>query len=225
MAQRRRSLKASFLYRGSHSPRAQRCGRRRATLEALEGRDMPATLTVNSLSDAVSPGAGEVTLRQAIVASETGGTTALGQTGTENDTIVFASGLSGAIALGQVGDTSLGPTALLVDNNDQLTIDGANGGSGITIERDSSVSNLRLFNVAAGASLTLESLTLANGQATGAAGGNTGYDGGQGGGAAGLGGAIFNAGVLNLVQDTLTGNGAQGGAGGDVPSQGSDGGA
>jgi hypothetical protein len=198
---------------------------RRPTLEWLEGRNMPATLMVNSLSDAVSPGAGEVTLRQAIVASETGGTTALDQTGTGNDTIVFAPGLAGLIDLAQIGDTSLGPSALVINNNDQLTIDGANGAGGITIERDSSVSNLRLFNVTAGASLTLESLTLANGQATGANGGGTGLDGGQGGGAAGLGGAVFNAGVLNLVQDSLTGNAAQGGAGGSIPSMGSDGGA
>ncbi|HWB13080.1 MAG TPA: DUF4214 domain-containing protein [Pirellulales bacterium] len=186
---------------------------------------MPAALMVNSLSDAVSPGAGEVTLRQAIFASETNGTTALNQTGTGNDTIVFAPGLFGTIDLSQVGDTSLGPSALLINNNVQLTIDGANGASGITIERDSSLSNLRLFNVAAGASLTLESLTLAGGQATGAAGGNTGLDGGQGGGAAGMGGAVFNVGTLNLVQDTLTGNAAQGGAGGSIPNMGSDGGA
>ncbi|HVX11763.1 MAG TPA: DUF4214 domain-containing protein [Pirellulales bacterium] len=223
MGQPRRSFKG-FFFRGnsnSQSPRRNRL--RRATLEALEGRDMPATLTVNSLSDAVSPPAGDVTLRQAIIASETGGTTALGQTGTGNDTIVFAAGLSGTIDLSQVGDTSLGPSALIIDNNDQLTIDG--GSSGITIERDSSVANLRLFNVAAGASLTLESLTLANGQATGADGGDTGYASGQGGGGAGLGGAVFNEGTLNLVQDTLTGNGAQGGAGGTVPSAGIAGGA
>lgn len=198
---------------------------RRPTLEWLEGRAMPATLTVNSLSDAVSPGAGEVTLRQAIVASETDGTTALNQTGTGNDTIVFAPGLSGTIDLSQVGDTSLGPSALVINNNDQLTINGNNGGSGITIERDSSVSNLRLFDVAVGASLTLESLTLANGQATGDPGGDTGYASGQGGGGAGLGGAIFNAGSLSLVQDTLTTNAAQGGAGGTPPNQGTFGGA
>jgi len=176
---------------------------------------MLATLTVNNLSDSVSPGAGQVTLRQAIVASENQTATALGDTGTGNDTIVFAPGLQGAIDLSQVGDTSMGPTALIIDNGDQLTIDGGNGGSGITIDRDSSVSNLRLFDVAAGASLTLESLTLANGQATGAAGVTEGLGGGAGGGGAGLGGAVFNQGSLNLSQDTLTGNTALGGAGGD----------
>jgi len=210
---------SSVFSRRKRRPQASaRPARRRYTLELLEDRSMLATLTVNNLSDAVSPGAGQVTLRQAIVASESQTATALGDIGTGNDTIVFAAGLEGAIDLSQVGDSSMGPSALIINNNDQLTIDGANGGTGITIDRDTSVSNLRLFDVAAGASLTLESLTLAGGQATGAAGQTTPVDGdgGGGGGGAGLGGAIFNQGTLNLLQDTLTGNTAQGGAGGDA---------
>ncbi|HEV3023276.1 MAG TPA: hypothetical protein VGX76_12450, partial [Pirellulales bacterium] len=190
---------------------AHRPARRRPTLELLEDRSLLATLTVNNLTDAVLPGSGQVTLRQAIVASENHTTTALGDTGTGNDTIVFAPGLAGTIDLSQIGDSSMGPTALVVNANDQLTINGNNGASGITIARDSSVANLRLVIVESGASLTLESLTLANGDSTGAAGGNTRDDGGSigggggGGGGAGLGGAVFNqGGSLNLVQDTLT---------------------
>jgi hypothetical protein len=180
---------------------------RRSRLECLEGRDMPATLTVNSLSDAFSPGAGEVTLRQAITASEYRTTTALNETGTGNDTIVFAPGLSGTIdLLGTLGSY----------NNDQLTIDGNNGGTGITIERDSSVADMQLFQVSADSSLTLESLTLSNGNVVGASGYDDTTYGGEGGGGAGLGGGIFNQGTLNLVRDTLTGNTAQGGLGGST---------
>ena len=76
-----------------------------------------------------------------------------------------------------------------------------------------------LLDVASLGSLTLKSLTLAGGQATGDVGqSNFGFDGsgGGGGGGAGLGGAIFNQGSLNLLRDTLTGNAAQGGAGGDT---------
>jgi hypothetical protein len=194
-------LNSLFSRRKRRRKQAARPARRRHTLELLEDRSVLATLTVNNLTDAVSPGTGQVTLRQAIVASENHTATALGDTGTGNDTIVFAQGLAGTIKLSQVGDSSMGPSALIVNNSDQLTINGANGGSGMTIARDSSVANLRLFEVASGASLTLESLTLADGQATGAAGGSTRDDGGLvgggggGGGGAGLGGAIFNQGT------------------------------
>ena len=59
----------------------------------------------------------------------------------------------------------------------------------------------------------MEGLTLSGGDAQGTAGGNS-YLGGGGGGGAGKGGAIFNAGYLTILNSTLTGNIAQGGAGG-----------
>ncbi|HUY31679.1 MAG TPA: DUF4214 domain-containing protein [Pirellulales bacterium] len=208
-------LSSIFSRRKRRTRSTARPARRRHALELLEDRSVMATLTVNNLSDAVSPGSGQVTLRQAIYASENHTATALGDVGTGNDTIVFAAGLAGTIDLSQIGDSSMDPTALAINHNDLLTIEGDNGGSGITIARDSSVANLRLFEVASGADLTLKSLTLADGQATGAAGNNSNPPGGGGGGGgAGLGGAIFNQGSLNLVQDTLTGNTALGGTGG-----------
>ncbi len=85
-------------------------------------------------------------------------------------------------------------------------------GNGATIER-TGTTPFRLFDVAAGGSLTLENLTLKGGRA-------------QGTGAAAQGGAIYNSGTLTLTNDTLSGNNAQGGAGGnDLRGPGGHGGA
>ena len=64
--------------------------------------------------------------------------------------------------------------------------------------------------------LTLKNITLTNGRVQAGNGGGfgQGFSPSGGGGAAGLGGAIFNAGTLQLVQSTLTGNAAIGGNGG-----------
>lgn len=111
------------------------------------------------------------------------------------------------------GSTMAGPSAFFINNSTSLVIDGLTGLSrGITIARAGGTA-FRLFDVAAGSDLTLQSLTLSNGNAQGFAGGYAFVDGG-GGGSAGLGGAIFNQGSLTILDSTLSGNTAQGGAGG-----------
>ena len=124
------------------------------------------------------------------------------------NTITFDSSLDGkSITLSTVGDTTIGPTAFLV--NRRITIDGPSGNSGITLS--AAGTTMRLFDVTTSGNLTLENLTLSGGTAQGFAGGNANL-GGAGGGGAGLGGAIFNQGTLTIQSSTLTGNTAQGGA-------------
>ncbi len=114
------------------------------------------------------------------------------------------------INLAIAGDNTAGPSALGVARD--VEIDGPSGnGQGVTIARDGTVANLRLFYVAAFGSLTLNDLTLSDGTAQGGAGG---VGEGGGGGGAGLGGAVFNQGSLTLLSSTLTGNQAVGGNGG-----------
>ena len=157
-------------------------------------------VVTTTLDDPSAP-AGSTTLRDAVNAASAGG----------SGFVTFATGVTGTFSLSVVGDTTVGPTALLVAAS--VEIDGPSGeAQGVTIARAESVSDLRLFYVAPGASLTLKDLTLSGGVAQGFAGG--GGDGG-GGGAAGLGGAIFNRGNLTLENSTLFGNEAQGGAGGN----------
>jgi hypothetical protein len=174
----------------------------------LEDRLAPAFITVTTLADQ-SGVAGQVSLRDAIQASETQTSVDGSAAGTGNDTIVFAPGLAGGMVdLTQVGDTSFGPSALAITGN--ITI----AGSGQTISRDSAASPFRLFLVNPGATLALEDVTLSNGLAQGGDGGSAGQTGGAGGGAAGMGGGIFNEGTLTLTGVTLSGNHAQGGNGG-----------
>ena len=103
---------------------------------------------------------------------------------------------------------AFGPTAYVISSD--ITI---GGDVGVTIDGQN---QRRLFGVLAGASLTLQRITLSNGRAQGGDGGNvTTGTGGGGGGAAGLGGAIFNAGTLQIFNSTLMANTAQGGNGGN----------
>ncbi len=175
-------------------------------------------MTVNTTTDEATPTATDTTLslREAIDLAD--GTLLYSQLSPYEqqnlltpvpgllNTITF-SGISSPITLSTVGDTSVGPSALLVSNT-QIVIDG--GSSGVTL---SAGGTMRLFDVASGASLTLENLTVSGGDAQGGAGGNA-IEGGAGGGSAGLGGAIFNQGTLTILDSTLTGNTAQGGNGG-----------
>jgi CSLREA domain-containing protein len=127
------------------------------------------------------------------------------------------------ITLSTIGDSSVGPSAFLV--NSTVAINGPSGNSGITISHDTNpadyaggkVLNFRLFDVTSTGNLTLQNLTVGTSVggfvAQGFAGGIM-LSGGGGGGSAGLGGAIFNQGSLTILDSTLTGNTAQGGAGG-----------
>jgi hypothetical protein len=185
----------------------------RPVLELMEVRLAPATFTVSNPIDNVAPPApfaGTGTLRQAIIdANNTPGA----------DTVVFAPALAGQTLNLTINDanTAFGPTALVTAANTNITIDGTTA-PGITINGDPGVIVHRVFAVYAGASLTLQSLTITGGRAQGGNGGAAGgpTDAAAGGGAAGLGGAIFNAtgATLNLISSTVTGNIAQGGAGG-----------
>jgi hypothetical protein len=135
-----------------------------------------------------------------------------------------------------VNNTTDGPTGLpVIAANHHLTI----RGNGATLARSTAPGTpaFRLFHVASGAILTLENLTLANGQVIGDTGqhayggailnaagasltvkssmlvGNQaiGGDGRQKLGGFGFGGAIWNDGTANLDQTTFSGNQAVGG--------------
>lgn len=170
-----------------------------------------ATLTVNSLADNSTSGDGLVTLREAVAAANADTATDLGQSGSGADTIVFDASLAGGtISLSIAGNTTFGPSALAVTSD--ITIDGDDA-PGLTISRDAGASRLRHFYVSGAGTLRLEQITVANGIARGFDGGAT-HRGGTGGGGGGFGGAIFNEGDLEIVQSTLNGNQAIGGAGG-----------
>jgi hypothetical protein len=161
---------------------------RRLSFEPLEGRQMLAVFTVTTLSDApvTMPGQAAGTLRQAIFdATDLPGA----------DVIQFQSGLSGDVDLSVIGDTAIGPSALLIDS--EITIRG--NSAGITIGRDAAASDMRLFHVVSAGSLKLESISLTGGIARGLSD------------AEGRGGAIYNEGTLEIVASTLYDNQAIGG--------------
>ena len=158
---------------------------RKLQLLSLEQRIVLATFTVSITGDS---GAGS--LRQAIIDANA----AAGA-----DTIVFAAGLTASapatINLSTSGDGTAGPSAFGITSD--IIITGPNGANGITLNN---TVNQRLFYISAAGKLTLDSLTLSGGKAQGGNGGNGTLSGG--GGAAGLGGAIFNAGNLTLLNST-----------------------
>ena len=164
------------------------------------------SLVVTTAADETDNTDGKLSLRAAInLANSTQDITA----------ISFASSLDGqTLTLSTVGDGGAGPSAFLI--NSLVTIVGPGGGSGITLAVAAGTT-MRLFDVTASSSLTLENLTLENGVAHGQKGGSS--DGGAGGGSAGMGGAIFNQGSLTILDSTLTGNTAAGGAGGSSYGQ------
>lgn len=164
---------------------------------------MLATITVTSLADNLDMD-GAVTLREAVHAAESDISVDSSTAGSGADTIEFAPGLSGAIDLSTVGDTAVGPSALLITSS--ITIQGND--NGITIRRDLSAGDMRLFRIAPAGDLTLETIMLTGGVARGANGAEPGTNGGEG-----RGGAIFNAGTLEIVASTLYENQARGGDG------------
>ena len=118
----------------------------RLRLEFLEGRYAPATLMVNSLLDNTLSSDSLVTLREAILASTNHTTDDLGQTGTGNDTIVFAPSLTASglatINLSTVGANLAGFSDFGITSN--ITIEGPTGSNGITLNN---VGTQRLFFV------------------------------------------------------------------------------
>ena len=101
-----------------------------------------------------------------------------------------------------MGDSSVGPSALLIDS--QITIDGPSGDSGITLSCLRSID--ALFNVSAIGNLTPQDLTLSGGDIVGDRRLQCPVTGG-----AALGGAIYNQGKLTILDDTFTDDEAQGG--------------
>jgi len=120
----------------------------------------------------------------------------------QRDTIQFAAGLSGAINLANIGDSTTGPSAFSISS--PITIRG--NANGITIQRSAAAPDMRLLRVAAAGSLRLESITLTGGVARGTNGAAPGESGGDG-----RGGAIFNTGALEIIASTLHNNQAVGG--------------
>ncbi len=141
---------------GTRTPReAARRERRRRPLgvERLESRVLPAVITVNSLADNTTAGDGLVTLREAIAAANTDGSTDQGETGSGSDQIVFAPDLNGTIALllGQM------------DITQSLTLTG-HGPANTIIDAQQ---NSRIFDVKyLCREVTIDNLTLQNGKTT-----------------------------------------------------------
>jgi predicted outer membrane repeat protein len=167
----------------------------RPTLEALEDRWVPSTLTVRNNLDS---GAGS--LRAEIAAAQ------------KNDTIVFAPSLNGQTITLTSGE-------VLINKN--LTIAGPGAGE-LTVSGNNAS---RVFEVAKGKQVALSGLTVSNGKAAEAGGilnhgtltlsgdtlsGNSAAGSGAG---EGVGGGIQNFGTLTVSGTTLSGNSATNGGG------------
>jgi hypothetical protein len=168
----------------------------RPRLEALEDRALPSTYYAATASQLIA---------DISAANKAGGA----------NTIVLTAPTTSPYVLTAVDNSTDGPTGLpVISKKDSLTI----VGNGDTIERStaSGTPAFRLLDVAGGGSLTLENLTLQNGQAQAARA--TGYSAD--------GGAIYNQGTLVLSGVTVqlnTASGSYGGnaAGGGIWSNGS----
>jgi len=172
-----------------------------------------ADLTVTSLDDPGSAGDGQCVLREAIV-NANGDSDASGgdcAAGAGSDTIAF--GLGGTIVL-----SSTLPT---ITDAAGLNIDGS--GQSVTVNGNS----LLVLAVAAGASLTLQHLTVTNGHNLGQKGGAL-HNGGMlsvngmtfTNNSANQGGAIYSIGSLTITDSSFAGNSGTLGEGGAIYSSG-----
>jgi hypothetical protein len=158
----------------------------RPRLEQLEDRTLPSNFLAATTADLIA---------DINAANSAGGT----------NTITLTASTTSPYVLSAENNSTDGPTGLPVITGgnakaaDNLTI----VGNGDTIERStaSGTPAFRLFDVASGASLTLENLTLQNGLAFGS-------------GSSAEGGAIYNQGNLILSAVTVQNNVAQGSPGG-----------
>lgn len=132
------------------------------------------------------------------------------------NTITFAPALSGKTIL--LSGTARG-SAITIADTEGVTLDATSLSDGLTL--NGGLQNFRLFFVPSGSRLTLNGITLTNGNPSGAGGAD--YNQGEltlihctlfhNSGDAFGGGAIYNGGTLTLTHCTLSGNGGiEGGA-------------
>ncbi|MBW3539574.1 MAG: right-handed parallel beta-helix repeat-containing protein, partial [Planctomycetes bacterium] len=131
------------------------------------------TFTVDTTADVVDNTDGLTSLREAVAAANLD---------PGPDAIVFATGLTGTVALtsGELAITD--HLAIYGPGADVLTV----SGGGVS----------RIFNIAAGVTVSIDALTLTAGQTTG------------------NGGAIVNAGTLSIAESTISGSNSPAGGGG-----------
>jgi hypothetical protein len=146
----------------------------------LENRLLMSTYTVNTLSASLSPGAGLISLPEAVadVNSHSGA-----------DTINFSTSVFSA---GSLHTITLGAALKLTDTSGATTIDGPGAG----VLAVSGGNKVRVFQDSAGIVATIENLTVTKGNAPSS---------GNNGGIA-IGGGIENSGTLTLINCTITGN-------------------
>jgi hypothetical protein len=161
-------------------------------LEALEDRTLPATYYAATASDLIA---------DIKAANQHAG----------SNTIVLTAPTTSPYILTAVNNTTDGPTGLpVIKKGDNLTI----VGNGDTIERStaSGTPAFRLFDVASGALLTLDTVTLQNGLEVGS-------------GTSAEGGAIYNQGTLVLSGATVGNNEVEGSNGANATNVTKNGGA
>ncbi len=172
-----------------------------ATMLVLASAAGAAPIVVDSTSDAGGLGA-PCTLREAIASSnadDNGGNGCVAGAG--SDTITFAVATPATITL---GGTQL--PAISEPLPDQLTITGPGPTPGALTVSGNNAS--RVFEVSAGAALTITGLTITAGRTEGADGPTPGDDGDVA-----LGGGLYSEGVLALQDAVVTGNTVVGGDG------------
>ncbi|MBO9997505.1 MAG: hypothetical protein J7641_00630 [Cyanobacteria bacterium SID2] len=155
-----------------------------------------ATITVNSLADNLTSGDSLVTLREAIIAANGDTSTDLGATGSGADTIVLPAGTF-QFALGGGGEdmSAMGD----LDISSDITI----RGQGIDVTTIDGRMLDAVFNVLGAGSLTLENLTVTDGEAT--ADNNT-FTPAIGNAPRGNAISVLPGGVLNLTNSQISGN-------------------
>ena len=186
-----------------------------AVIEACERRVMMSVYTVNTTSDAANPGAGLLTLREAVVAANLNSNP--GTNTIDFSPTVFSPGSLHTITL-QQGELSLtSSTNIQGPGQAVLAIDGNK--------------TSRVLQIAGGVTVSISGLTITDGEVTGTqpsiGGGilnagtlnltnvkvsnNTAY-GGDGTAFNSSGGGIYSSGSLTLTDSVVTGNASQGGS-------------
>jgi hypothetical protein len=210
-------------------------------LEQLEGRIVMSTFRVNTTLDTVAvnlrsgkDATGHISLRSAIMATDSRGGSNTIVLGSGTFTLTIAGANEDASATGDLDLTSnltfkgAGSGRTIIDGNnlDRViqVLQGRTSISGVTIRNGLASSGGGLLN--SGGQVTVSSVVVTGNRAIGSAGANGAAgsgshggnpeNGGNGGdGAAGLGGGIFNAaGSLSISNSTISGNQATGGDGG-----------